>query len=464
MLAGEVVHEVARRGGASPDPAKVKDILVKVGHEIDLLAGRSFSPVRQRSSIFEPNGLPFVDVPDAQVGSLEISTGPWPIPDSVNRQLATVLQVASLADPVPRAVRVAEALWVAGQLLAEASRTGRLSGDYVLYWLGSIDREQRADIMRRVMDPAVRYSVPILGVAVEGWWIQLSRRLVWVTTETEDEGRLFELLLNGKMSGEPASPLAACEPVLIVARMTEQPADWAFTARIWTEAVERGMDRPWAKIAPAIRSHGIPTITLDPVSTSFELACQVVLKGYWHGYIGGDDPALANAVAMAYPQQIEQIRRAMSAPNSLFAAATLLGQLVHPGFDPARGAESTRRYVRRMANIAIKEYRKAETPDRYPWTQVGISERRYYKLLPQFASKVNGRYDLDQEEVVARMKAHISQVDQARNVRSEVLNVLMSNGFSEAAARKWMQRHSPEEAINARPRSHRTGSAEPDPV
>ena len=40
------------------------------------------------------------------------------------------------------------------------------------------------------------------------------------------------------------------------------------------------------------------------------------------------------------------------------------------------------------------EHGKAEAPDRYPWTQIGISERRYYKLLPQFARKVNGRYVL----------------------------------------------------------------------
>jgi hypothetical protein len=48
------------------------------------------------------------------------------------------------------------------------------------------------------------------------------------------------------------------------------------------------------------------------------------------------------------------------------------------------------------------QHRKLESPDRYPWTQVGISERRYYKLLPLFAQKVNGRYDYDHDDVVAR--------------------------------------------------------------
>ena len=65
--------------------------------------------------------------------------------------------------------------------------------------------------------------------------------------------------------------------------------------------VRRTLDRPWSKIAKAIHGHGIPTVTLDPISTPHAIACQLVLKGYWHGYIGSDEPALANAVAMAYP-------------------------------------------------------------------------------------------------------------------------------------------------------------------
>ena len=88
------------------------------------------------------------------------------------------------------------------------------------------------------------------------------------------------------------------EPILIAARMTRQLADWAFTARIWTEGVQRTIGRPWRKIATAIHGHGIPTVTLDSASTPYEIACQVVLKGYWHGYIGSGEPALANAVAM----------------------------------------------------------------------------------------------------------------------------------------------------------------------
>jgi hypothetical protein len=193
------------------------------------------------------------------------------------------------------------------------------------------------------------------------------------------------------------------------------------------------------------------------LSTPEEIACQVVLKGYWHGYLGGGEPALANAVAMAYPQQVERIRRMTRAPSTTSAAATLLEQLFRPGFDPAQGAEATRRYVRRKASITVMEYRKAEAPGRYPWTQVGISERRYYKLLPLFAQKVGGHYSVDREDVVTRMKNYLDGVDHQRAVRGAALDVLRSHGFGPEAARKWLQRHRPEEAVDAWPRGRRPG-------
>ena len=194
--------------------------------------------------------------------------------------------------------------------------------------------------------------------------------------------------------------------------------EWAFTARIWTDEVQRPNDRPWSILAKAIHGHGIPTITLDPASTPQEIACQVVLKGYWHGYIGADEPALASAVATTYPQPVKHIQRQTHSPTRESAAAMLLGQLIRPGFDPAQGAEATRRYVRKTASIVVKEHKKQEAPDRYPWTQAGISERRYYKLLPQFADKVNGRYDYDHDDVVARMKAHLEERDRERAIRT----------------------------------------------
>ena len=73
--------------------------------------------------------------------------------------------------------------------------------------------------------------------------------LIWLTNQTEDEGRLNELLLDKSVTGGEVLPLAAAEAVLIVARMTRQPADWAFSARIWTEGVRRPINRPWAMLA-----------------------------------------------------------------------------------------------------------------------------------------------------------------------------------------------------------------------
>ena len=451
-----LVDELAQQVGDSPDRRVLMDLLAQAGHELEVLSGRSFRPLRRTTSIFEPHGLPFVDVPDVQVGSLEAVVGVWEIPDPVNSEMATVLQLSTLDDPVPKAAPIADGLWFAGQLVANAAQTRALSGDYVLQWLGTfVDHERRTELFRRVMDPAVRFYVPILGVLIGGWWIQIARRLIWVTNETEDEGRLIEPLLDKSAAGGEVIPLAAVEPILIAAPMTRQPVEWAFTARLWTEGVRRPIDRPWSKIAQAIHGHGIPTITLDPISTPYEIACQVLLKGYLHGYVGGDESALANAVAMAYPRQVERIKRKNHAPSTTSAAATLLEQLIRPGFDPAQGAEATRRYVRRKASIAVMQHRKLEAPDRYPWTQVGISERRYYKLLPLFAQKVNGRYDYDRDDVVARMKAYLDRNDSQRAIRMDALAVLRSRGFGEEAARKWLQRHRPEEAVNAWPRGRR---------
>jgi hypothetical protein len=451
-----LVDELAQELGGNPDRQVLMDALDRAGREMEYLSGRSFRPLHRTTSVFVPNGLPFVDIPDMRVGSMESGAPVWEVPDPVNPELAAVLQVASLADPAPKAAPDADALWFAGQLVAHASQTGDLSGDYVLRWLGtSVDAEQRKELFRRVMDPAVRFNVPVLGVSISGWWFQISRRLIWVTSKTEDEGRLWEPLLDKTMTGNKLLPLVAAEAILIAVPMTRQPAERAFTARIWTERVRSPIDRPWSKIAKAIHYHGIPTITIDPISTPYEIACQVLLKGYWHGYIKGDEPALANAIAVAYPRQVARIQRETRAPNTVSAAATLLEQLIRPGFDPAQGAEATRRYVRRKASIAVMEYRKGEAPDRYPWTQIGISERRYYKLLPQFAQKVNGRYDLDHDDVVARMKAHLDDVDHVRAVRAATLDVLRSHGFSEEAARKWLQRHRPEEAKDAWPRDRR---------
>ena len=452
----DLVEDLAQRLGGSPDRRLLVELLAEAGREIDVLAGRSFRALDRATAIIYSGGLPLVDVPDLQVGSIETTAGPWEVPNPVNPQMATTLQVAAIGSPVRKAAPVADALLKAGQIVADASRAGALKGDYVLHWLGAhIDPEQRKDLFRHVMDPAVRFYVPVLGTSAEGWWFQIARRLIWVTSEMNNEGRLLELLLDGMTTSDEVVPLVATEPILIAAPMTKQPVEWAFTARIWTDEVQRPNDRPWRILAGAIHGHGIPTITLDPASTPHEIACQVVLKGYWHGYISADEPAPARAVAAAYPRPVERIQRQTDAPTRESATAMLLDQLIRPGFDPAQGAEATRRYVHQRARIVVKEHKKQEAPDRYPWTQVGISERRYYKLLPLFAEKVNGRYDYDHDDVVARMKAHLQERDRERAIRTGALEILRSRGFSEAAARKWLQRHEPKQAIDAWPRGQR---------
>ena len=452
----DLVEESAQRLKASPDRRLLVELLAEAGKEIDVLAGRNFRPLHRATAIITSAGLPLVDVPDLQVGSLETTAGVWEVPDPVNPQMATTLQVSAIDSPVRKAAPAADALWIAGQIVADASSAGTLKGEHVLRWLGEhIDPEQRKELFRHVMDPAVRFYVPVLGTSDEGWWFQIARRLIWVTSETNDEGRLLELLLDGATSRDEVVPLVATEPILIAAPMTQQPIEWAFTARIWTDEVQRPKDRPWSILAKAIHGHGVPTITVDPASTPQEIACQVVLKGYWHGYISAHEPTLARAVATAYPKSVQRIQRQTDAPTRESAVAMLLEQLIRPGFDPAQGAEATRRYVRRQASIVVMEHRKREHPDRYPWTHVGISERRYYKLLPLFAEKVNGRYDYDYGDVVAQMKAYLDQQDRKRAIRTAALDLLRSRGFSEAAARKWMQRHEPEHAIGAWPRGQR---------
>jgi len=88
----EVADEVARRGSGTPDRRMVIDKLAQAAGELEILSGRSFQPARRMTSIFEPNGLPFVDVPDLIIGSLDSETGPWAIADPVNPGMATVLQ------------------------------------------------------------------------------------------------------------------------------------------------------------------------------------------------------------------------------------------------------------------------------------------------------------------------------------------------------------------------------------
>jgi hypothetical protein len=81
-------------------------------------------------------------------------------------------------------------------------------------------------------------------------------------------------------------------------------------------------------------------------------------------------------------------------PDRHSAAALLVEGLLHPGFDPALGAASTRWYVARKASIAIIHHKKADTPTLRAWETLGVSERTYYKPLARFAPCVGGRYEV----------------------------------------------------------------------
>lgn len=454
--------EVLEQLGPGVDRQTAIDALAFTGREVDILSGRTFQGVQQSTTEFEPNGLPFVDVPNVHVGSLQSARDIRAIADPVNPEHAEVMQLLRVEVADHRAAPVADALSIAGQLIAQMSQAGALSRDYVLHWLHSrrATPEQIQKLFRRVMDPAVRFYVPVLGAAYAGWWFQIARRLMWVTRDTENDGHLVEMLLPDEAAEGGRLPLVASEPVLIAARIVKHPADYAFVARIWTEGAVRPTDRSWSMFAKAIHGHGTPTITVDPNSTPMEVACQVILKGYWHGYLDGSEHAIARAVSAAYPGPVGRLLRHTDAPDIGAAGAVLLEQLVHPGFDPAQGAEATRRYVRRKASIAIMEHRKREHPSWYPWTQVGITERRFYKLLPLFSEKINGRYDYDQDKVVARMRAHLDKQDDQRTVRAAAMDVLLDHGFKSDAARKWLQRHPVEEVVGAWPRGSNRGRSQ----
>lgn len=447
-----LVEDVAAIVGGNPDRERIRRLLVETGQELDVLAGRSFGYVGRRTVNIETGGLPLAELPDLQRGSMQADEEVYEVPDPVSKQMTTVLQVAPLINPVAHAISTADALFAAGQLIDDASRDGLLSRDYILWWLGQVEAEQRKALMRRVMNPDLRFNIPVMGLQLGGWWFQITRRLIWVTNETRDEGRLIEPLFDmDDMKEQHIAPLCAVEAVLIAARLTSQPIDWAFSTRIWTEDVKRRTDRPWRMLAKAIHGHGIPVVTIDRESLRMEIACQVLLKAYWHGYVGGGEPGLATAIALAFPKQVARVQRGTSARDAQSAAATLLEGLIYPGFDPARGAEANRRYVSRKASIAIMNHRKREAADRQAWTRLGISERRYYKLLPRFAGKVNGRYEVD-SAVLDRMCEYLDGRDDAKAIRLMALDVLRQHGFSSEAARKWLQRHPPEAAVNARPR------------
>lgn len=455
-----LLADAARATGLDPETDRDRLIpaLEDAGREIEVLAGRQLGVTERRSVRFLPQPFPFVEIPDLQVGSMELNEGTaWTVPDPVNQQMSTVIQTGELEAPkstMPPS-SVGDALWVAGNLAAQARRGGLLSADYVLRWLGTaIPEGLRMRILRDVVDDDTRFNVPVLGVGIPGWWIQITRRLFWVTSKTPDEGRLLEPLFDPEtLTDKRIASLAAGEPVLILARVASHPADWALTARIWTEDVKVADRRPWRILADAIHGSGIPIMTIDAASRDEEVGCQLLLLALWHRYIDADEDGLSEALARAYPGPVGRIRAKTGSPNLHAAAAMLLRRLLRPGFDPAKGAAATRRYVNRLASIVVMEHRKATLPaGTWPWQRLGIKERHYYKLLRRAGvPKVAGRYAVD-DELLEALRKYLDWKDEP-SARQLAKSVLLEHGFSDAAARKWLQRHQPEEAVSAWPRS-----------
>lgn len=342
----------------------------------------------------------------------------------------------------------------------EAAQAGLLSRDYILSWLGhTVPSEERPEFLQSLMDPSNHVHVPVATGRGAGWWFQITRRLLWVT-DAAGEQRLVEPLFPG---GDNAlRGLAAVEPLLIAGRVTSHPADWAMAVRIWP-SVERpeAMTRPWRHVASAIRAHGIPVLPLDPHSTSEEIQCQILLLAYWHKYVDTDEPAIADAIASAYPKPVQRIARATGAPDTRAAAAMLFEGLLRPGLNPGMGAAAARRYVSRKATIIILNHRKTADGGVRPWEALGVSERRYYKLLKQFASRNGARYEVD-AGVLEQIRRHLISRDQKTEKQAAAMDLLQHRGFSPAAARKWLQRHDPAQALTATPRQ-RKSSTRPGP-
>jgi hypothetical protein len=124
------------------DRDRLAAIAQAAGTEIETLAGQSFGPAKQNSVAVNTCGLPFVELPALLIGSQECPTGMWPIPNPVDRQRATVVQVRPVPQPGPvpqpvtRATSVASALQAAGGLVHTAAQAGVLSRDFMLAWLG----------------------------------------------------------------------------------------------------------------------------------------------------------------------------------------------------------------------------------------------------------------------------------------------------------------------------------------
>jgi hypothetical protein len=428
----------------------LRDHLRRTAADIELLAGRSFGGGPTTKAMeFELGVLPFVEISDLDVGAFQATAGCWPIPDPVRPETATVLQLGAFEKVRDRADPTPAALGAAGMLVAHCNAEGRFT-DAIWQWMAQQPSARPSnDRIRRLLDPEAHVQVPVATAGIGGWWIQVSRRIRLVTKKTPADQRLVEVLIQ--ISDDLA--LTAAEPILIVARVTEQPVTWAMATRIWTI---RGFPTPgpWRLkgFAGLIREYGLPILSVDDATTPAEAVAQLLLAAHWHGYLRGEEQAIPPALALAFPREVGWVRRGTGSPDDATAATLLFERLLHPGFDPTRSTDTIRHYVRRHASTLVRAYRASEAPS-HRWDDLGINERHYYKLLRKFAAKtLDGRYDVD-ERTIEQMRGYLEN----RARRKAALELLQRLGFGEAAARKWLQRHEIASIKTAKPRRPRTG-------
>jgi hypothetical protein len=129
--------------------------------------------------------------------------------------------------------------------------------------------------------------------------------------------------------------------------------------------------------------------------------------------------------------------------------------LLRPGLNPGMGAAAARRHVSRKATITILNHRKTADGGVRPWEALGVSEGRYYTLLKQFAHRNGARYEVD-AGVLEQIRRHLISRDQKTEKQAAAIDLLQDRGFSHAAARKWLQRHDPAQALTATPRQRKS--------
>lgn len=414
--------------------------------DTELLTGH-----RMDSRSFDLNidhgGLRFVATLDAQTATLRAEADCWPIADPVHPEFSNVLQVARTQNPAPHAVGRPEALRAAAAGLAALHRQGVLRLAPLLWFVEQGKNVPASELMGGLRDPANHVHVPVASGSFEGWWVQLSRRIQLVTKDTPDEPSLVEFLAPPR-SG---TALVAHEPVLILARMTEHPSDWVFVARIWATEGKVRPPRAWRSESQAVHAHGLPILCLDDQSTADEVVAQMLLVAYWHGYIDGDEAGvIPAALAAAFPRQVASVMGGTGAPGIEKAATLLFERLLRPGFDPTRGAGSIRRYITHHATTLVRDHRSTEA-EFHGWDEFGIKERHYYKLLARFGQKAPDGTYLVGDAVKAKIRSHVDEWRQ----RQAAMALLRDRGFSDAATRKWRQRHTLEEVATAKPRRPR---------